>query len=203
MPDPPRGERELRALSERFREAEQRIRALVARAPEGDRQALLVAVIAILIALRRLDLGGPAITAYLAAFRAVRRGGRAEAADDLSRSLASKLDRGAQTVQGNAREAFRTVTAENVEEVADEAVTAYVDERGTRWTISSWAQMNTETLGRRASTRGLADAVGPGEKVKVKVGACGWCQTFAGDAVVGQDPLPPFHPSCRCVASAG
>jgi hypothetical protein len=28
------------------------------------------------------------------------------------------------------------------------------------------------------------------------------CETFAGEAVVGEDPLPPFHPSCTCVASA-
>ena len=33
MPDPPPGERDLRALSERFSEAEARIRALLARAP--------------------------------------------------------------------------------------------------------------------------------------------------------------------------
>src|SRR5215218_2207469 len=46
MPDPPAGERDLRALSERFSEAEARIRALVAQAPEekfpgiaGDRCA--------------------------------------------------------------------------------------------------------------------------------------------------------------------
>ena len=31
---------------------------------------------------------------------------------------------------------------------------------------------------------------------------CGYCQEFAGEAVVGESPLPPFHPSCTCVAAA-
>lgn len=62
--------------------------------------------------------------------------------------------------------------------------------------------MNTETIGRQASTRGVVDAVGPGAKVAVEVGGCAYCQDFAGEAVVGEDPLPPFHPSCTCVATA-
>jgi hypothetical protein len=53
-----------------------------------------------------------------------------------------------------------------------------------------------------ASTRGLVDAVGNGAKVIIDVGECGYCAEFAGEAVVGEDPLPPFHPSCTCVASA-
>ena len=62
--------------------------------------------------------------------------------------------------------------------------------------------MNTETIGRQASSRGLSDAVGQGGKVVIEVGECGYCQEFAGEAVIGEDPLPPFHPSCSCVASA-
>jgi hypothetical protein len=49
---------------------------------------------------------------------------------------------------------------------------------------------------------GLVDAVGAGAKLIVEVGGCGYCQEFAGEAVVGEDPLPPFHPSCTCTASA-
>jgi len=44
-----------------------------------------------------------------------------------------------------------------------------------------------------------------GERVEVHVmgaGECGLCQGFAGEAVVGTDPLPPYHPSCTCTASA-
>ena len=62
--------------------------------------------------------------------------------------------------------------------------------------------MNTETIGRQASTRGLVDAVGTGAKVVIDVGECAYCQEFAGDAVVGEDPLPPFHPSYTCTTSA-
>ena len=62
--------------------------------------------------------------------------------------------------------------------------------------------MNATTIGRQASTRGLVDAIGSGGKVVVDVGGCDCCQEFAGEAVVGEDPLPPFHPSCTCTASA-
>ena len=37
----------------------------------------------------------------------------------------------------------------------------------------------------------VVDAVGTG-KVIVEVGECGYCAGFAGEAVVGEDPLPPF-----------
>jgi hypothetical protein len=42
-----------------------------------------------------------------------------------------------------------------------------------------------------ASTRPRVDAFLPNR-----------CQQFAGEASVGEDPLPPFHPSCTCTASA-
>jgi hypothetical protein len=38
--------------------------------------------------------------------------------------------------------------------------------------------------------------------VTVSVGQCGHCQQYSGEATIGMDPLPPFHPSCSCVASA-
>jgi hypothetical protein len=37
-------------------------------------------------------------------------------------------------------------------------------------------------------------------KVTIETGDCAYCADFAGDAVIGQDPLPPFHPNCTCVA---
>jgi hypothetical protein len=51
------------------------------------------------------------------------------------------------------------------------------------------------TIGRQASSCGLADALGVGGRARVKVGECGWCRKHAGMAVLGQDPLPPYHPS--------
>jgi hypothetical protein len=97
-------------------------------------------------------------------------------------------------------QAFRDARSDNLEDVVDQAVVAYVDRRGTRWSLSSWVTMNATTIGRQASTRGLTDAAGDGAKVTVEVGECGYCQEFAREAIVGQDPLPPFHPSCTCVA---
>jgi hypothetical protein len=71
MPADPAGEAALRALSERFAQAEARIRALLARAPAGDRRALLTEALSILPALRREGARGPIAIAYLAAFAGV------------------------------------------------------------------------------------------------------------------------------------
>jgi hypothetical protein len=114
LPVAPAGEASLRALAERFADAEARVRALLARAPEGDRRELLKEAVAILIALRRENFRGPVHAAYLDAFRAIRRGGSRTAANDLAGSLAVKLDRGAQTASASARDAFRRATTENL-----------------------------------------------------------------------------------------
>ncbi len=201
MPTYPPGEADLRALARRFADAERRVRALLARAPEGDRRELLSEALTLLEALRREDLRAPVFAAYLAAFRATRPGGDVAAVEELAGSLALKLDRGAQKAAESAREAFVAVTAENLEETAAAAVTAHVGADGTRWALGPYAEMQTQTIGRQASTRGTADAVGDG-KVIVEVGKCAYCATFAGEAVVGIDALPPFHPNCSCVVSA-
>jgi hypothetical protein len=75
-----------------------------------------------------------------------------------------------------------------MEEMAAAAVVAHVDTRDTRWPLSAWARMNTETIGRQATSRGLSDAVGTGGKVNISVGECGLCQEFAGEAVVRRGP---------------
>ena len=77
-----------------------------------------------------------------------------------------------------------------------------VEARGNRWALGAWAAMNCTTIGRQATSRGVADRVGEGGRVTIDVGNCEWCQSHAGEAVIGQDPLPPFHPSCSCTASA-
>jgi hypothetical protein len=202
MPEPPEGEADLRALAKRFIESEVRIRNLVRAATNGDRQGLLVAALAILVALRQLNMRLPVTRAYIAAFTQTGRGGDLRPPDDLAGSLAKKLDGGAQTASQNAREAFRQVSTTNVDEMATKAVVANVDERGTSWSLSHWAKVNTDTIGRQATSRGLAHAVGEGNTVTVQVGECEWCREHAGEAVVGQDPLPPYHPGCTCVARA-
>jgi hypothetical protein len=85
--------------------------------------------------------------------------------------------------------------------MAAAAVVAHIDERGTQWGLGHWARMNTDTIGRQATSRGLAHAVGDGGRVTIAVGQCGSCREHAGEAVIGQNPLPPYHPGCTCVAS--
>jgi hypothetical protein len=41
-----------------------------------------------------------------------------------------------------------------------------------------------------------------GSRTGISAGQCGWCRDHSGDAVIGVDPLPPYHPSCSCTASA-
>jgi hypothetical protein len=201
MPEPPHGEANLRALARRFEEAEQRIRGLAGAAVNGDRRNLLLAALAILIALRQEDFRRPVITAYIAAFTAVGNGGDLRPPRDLAGSLAHKLDRGAQRASQAVRATFPRVREDNLEEMSDMAVLAHVDERGTSWSLGRWAEMNTSTIGRGATSRGLADALGEGGGFRVEVGECQRCrELFAGTLVVGQDPLPPGHPSCTCVA---
>ena len=80
-------------------------------------------------------------------------------------------------------------------------LTAAIDRQGNRWALGSWREMNCTTYGRHATSRGLAQRVGDGGRVNINVGMCGWCQSHAGEAVIGEEPLPPYHPSCSCVAS--
>jgi hypothetical protein len=203
MPEPPEGETDLRELASRFEAADQRIRNLVRAAANGDRRELLFAALAILIALRQLDMRLPVTRAYIAAFTQTGRGGDLRPPDDLAGSLAKKLDGGAHTASQNAREAFRQVSTTNVDEMATKAVVANVDERGTSWSLSHWAKVNTDTIGRQATSRGLAHSLGDGGRFVVDVGECERCrELFTGTLIVGRDPLPPGHPSCTCVATA-
>jgi hypothetical protein len=128
--------------------------------------------------------------------------GRPGAVADLAGSLALRLDRGAKTAADGVRDSIRRVTKDNVGELLMSPLTAAIDRGGTSWALGDWAEMNCLTIGRHASSRGLAHRVGDGGKVTVNVGRCARCQSHAGEAVIGQDALPPYHPSCSCTASA-
>jgi hypothetical protein len=69
------GEADLRALSEHFTRAETRIRGLLAKAPTGDRRALLTEARELLVALRREDARGPVAVAGFGRLSVVPRGG--------------------------------------------------------------------------------------------------------------------------------
>lgn len=197
MPDPPAGERDLRALALRFARAEGYVLGLLGMAATGDRGATTRRALEALAALRVLGLKAPVVAAYLHEHPR----GRPDAVRDLASSLARRLDTGAQTTADSVRATFRQVTPDTVEEHATAAVTAAVDARGTRWPLGAWAAMQTATIGRQATSRGLADRVGGGHTVRVATGDCSFCSEHAGDAVIGQDALPPYHPNCTCVAT--
>ena len=141
------------------------------------------------------------IAAYLAALRAADRRARAGSVRDLAGPFAYRLDRGVLTATQNTRTAFKQAREDNLDDIVDEATIAHTDRQGARWTLGDWAAMNAATTGRQATSGGVADAVGEGGRLTVEVGACSYCAGFAGEAVIGEDPVPPYHPSCTCVAS--
>jgi hypothetical protein len=198
MPEPPEGEHDLRALADEHIRAEGYVTILLAEAAAGSRTRAVKWALERLAALRLLDVKGPVIAAYLAEHPK----GRRSAVDDLAGSLALRLDRGARTAADGVRDSFRRVTRETLDEYLDSPITAAVDTSGTRWSLGHWAEMTTTTIGGHATSRGLADAIGDGNTVTISVGECGLCARHAGQAVIGSDPLPPYHPSCSCVASA-
>jgi hypothetical protein len=197
MPDLPPGEHDLRDLALRFAQAEGYVLTLLRKAATGDRIASTKHALSTLAALRLLDHRAPVVSAYMHEHPM----GRPDAVRDLAGSLARRLDTGAQVAADSVRTTFAKVTTDTVDEHTAAAVTAAVDTRGTRWPLGAWAAMNCTTIGRQATSRGVADREGDGGRVTVNVGDCEWCQSHAGDAIVGTDALPPFHPSCSCVVT--
>src|SRR3954447_20913735 len=127
--------------------------------------------------------GDPVHTAYLNAYRRVLgRGGDVRAVQGLAGSLAKKLDRGAETAAANVRESFSKVT-DNVEEMAGAAVVAHESKDGTKWPLRAYATMNTETIGRTSSSRGVTDAVGTGGKVAIDIGECDLCNASTSNSL--------------------
>ena len=198
MPALPDGEQELQDLALQFAGAEGYVLAMLAEAATGDRTWATKWALAKLAALRLLDAEQPVVVAYLAEHPK----GHADAVRDLAGALAKRLDQGAKTAADGVRDSFRKVTKDNADELLMSPLTAAIDTSGNRWALGSWTSMNTLTIGRHATSRGLAERLGHGHNVTVRVGQCRLCQAHSGDATIGQDPLPPYHPSCSCVAGA-
>jgi hypothetical protein len=197
MPQPPAGEQDLQDHALRFARAEGAILAHLGYAATDDRAAATRRALQVVTALRTLDHRTPVVAAYLHEHPL----GRPDAVRDLAGSLARRLDIGAQTAADSIRATFARVTTDNLNEAATAAVTAAVDRRGVRWSLGRWADMQCTTIGRQATSRGIADQVGEGNTVTVNTGDCDWCQSHAGDAVIGTNPLPPYHPNCSCTAT--
>ncbi len=198
MPKPPRGEQQLRGLADRYGQAEGQVLALLAQAATGDRRQLLIDALTLLNTVRHLDHRAPVAAAYLHEHPK----GSPDAVRDLAASLHQRLYRGATTAMDGARQAFKKVAPDNVDDLAATAVLADVDRRGIRWSLGRLATMTTATIGRQATSRGVTDAVGDGGVVHVEVGDCALCQElFSGDLIIGQDALPPGHPGCSCTVT--
>jgi hypothetical protein len=196
-PAPPEGEADLRALAEEFMGAEGTILSLLASAAAGrERGRFTELALRALIALRSLDFRRPVFTAY--AYQ--NPDGTPAAVQDLADGLALRLDRGVVTASDGVRDSFRRVTPDNLSDLTMSPLTAAIDSSGHPWALGSWAQMNTSTSGRHATSRGLADWLGPGYRIQVKVGRCQLCARHAGYGHIGETRLPPFHPNCSCVA---
>ncbi|KAA0275391.1 MAG: hypothetical protein EDQ89_00215 [Acidobacteria bacterium] len=182
---------------------ERRVRALLRRAPAGNRRELLTEALTYLFVLRRQNLRAPVTIAYLEAFRAIRPGGDPDAVRDLAGSLAVKLDRGAEEAAGRASEAFAAVTADTVEDHEHEAVTAYEDAAGRRWALGAYAAMATSTIGRQATTLGLVDALGDRLVVVEGSSTDAICGPLIGNTYpAAAAPQPPFHAGCNCALAA-
>jgi hypothetical protein len=196
MPDLPPGEHDLEQLALAFTKAEVFIATTFAMAANGDRGEAAKRALSTLAALRLHDFKSPVVVAYLHEHPM----GRPDAVRDLAGLLARKLDNAAQTAADGVRDTIRKVTVETLDELS--VTTAAVDAAGHRWGLGAWARMQTETVGRIATSRGLSDRVGEGGVVTVHTGSCSYCSDFGGQAIIGESPLPPFHPSCTCVATA-
>lgn len=207
MPELP-AEADLRALARRFEESERRVRAIVAEAVDGDRRELLREILVALAELRALDHEHAVENAYVGAARAVNLLTRGEpgtadprAVRHLAGSLAKKLDEGPREAARRARTAIASVTEDNLEDAQHEAVTAHVDDDGRRLPLGSYAAMETNTIGRHASSLGIRDAVGGGlvtisqHGTKVPV-----CVPIEGVTMPATSPLPPYHPGCQHTA---
>jgi hypothetical protein len=197
VPARPAGEAGLEDLAHRYTTAEGEILARLNDAVDGGRATALTEALSVLNALRLTDARTPVALAYLHEHPT----GNPSRVRDLARSLAQRLDRAARTATENATVAFKRVDNDTLDDMAIVAVTAAVDRQGVRWTLARWADMNTTTIGRQATSRGITDSEGEGARVTINTGDCDWCQSHAGDAIVGTDPLPPFHPNCSCVAT--
>lgn len=203
----PPGEASMRALIGAFVSAERDIRELLTKAIKGRREKHLSDAISILAELRKEDpteaLQAAYADAYDDAALKVEEKAQGDAISDpirpLTDALREKLDEGVSETESRLGKAFRSVTEENYDDVATSALVAHVDDANREWSLGSWADMTISTLGRRATSRGIVNAVGRGQ---VQVSSHGTthpvCQPLEGVVFHAQAaPEPPFHPGCQ------
>lgn len=202
----------LLALTRRWARAEAQVRLLLAQAARGgDRRVLLTQALVLLQELRGdAQRAGPALeAAYTVAFTAVALlldrpdVAASEAARDQGRALAARLDRAARTASEGSREAFRTVTAENLPEASRDATVALVARDGARLSLAGYVAGVTRQAGRVAVSTGTAAALG--EDGLVTISSHGTqnpiCVPLEGVTLPASGNLPPYHAGCQHVAT--
>lgn len=200
----PPGEAPLRALRGSYRDVESTITGLLDRAVGGSREKLLGEALEALNGLRKEDAAEAVQQAYADAYdnatgmlmeeNAAGTDPAGSLAESLDRKLRDAIDEAESRVPG----AFRSATKETLEDAKREAVIGHVDDAGREWSIGSYADMQISTLGRRATSRGVVDAVGGGNVI---VSAHGTshpvCKALENQTFPAQSaPQPPFHPGC-------
>lgn len=197
----------LHALVALFERVEALVRDLVVMAAQGgDRRGLLERAIRWLLGLREaaLQAGVLVETVFLRATERSAEPGAPlpdrSAARDISGPLVLRLDKAARTAQEGTREAFGTVTRENLPEVLRTASTALVDRDGRRLLLGDYARAVTSHAERSASTRGLLAGLEPEALVKFSRHGTTHprCRPLEGLTFkVSMAPAPPMHPGCR------
>lgn len=201
----PAGEARLRTIARRFADVEADVRRLLADAVRGRREALLAQALEAVDGLRAERVADAVHEAYEAAYGATlsELEEKASTADDpvtpLADALEQKLNAGVAEASSRMPDAFRGVTADNVDQRGDDAVTAFEDDAGRRWPLGAFAANRIHTLGRRATSRGVKDAAAGGD---VQVSSHGTkhpvCKQLEGRAFPAVDaPEPPFHDGCQ------
>jgi hypothetical protein len=126
-----------------------------------------------------------------------------EAARDLGRALAARLDRAAQTAEEGSRTAFATVTEANLAQGAQTATTALVARDGARLSLGGYVAGVTRQAGRVAVSTGTAAALG--EDGLVTISSHGTrnpiCVPLEGVTLPASGNLPPYHPGCQHTAT--
>lgn len=203
----PPGEAALRTLADAYESTEAEIRGLLAKAVKGRREKRLSDAMAALGVLRGEDPVTALQEAYAASYDAAVAKLEEKAAGEpvsdpigeLVTSLRAKLAEGLRETESRLPGAFRSVDEDTLDEIADGAVVAYIDEADRNWPLGAWAGMNIATLGRRATSRGTLDAVGDGQ---VQVSSHGTthptCEPLEGAIFpAASAPEPPFHAGCQ------
>lgn len=208
----PPGEAQIRRLIAVYQETERKVQALLAEAVAGATERHLGAAMEALDALRREDPAEAIQAAYADAYdhatgMLMEENAATDPAGSLAESLTRKLDGAIEEAESRAPDAFRSATKDNLEDAKRQAVIGHVDDAGREWTLGSYADMTASTLGRRATSRGVVNAVGGGRVIVSSHGSTHpVCKELEGKSFPAQSaPQPPYHAGCQhmLIPSAG